>query len=174
MDEKRFLYTLQNFRDLSFDPQEEVKDDEEDINEYLQAMTLQELNEKVKDMVEEFRKQLKQKNEVIDKEKSALNQFISGLVKDEGQESPRKLKAMNFEDLNDRISDLITSQLSQNEKLHNERNTLQISLAQLQDKNTELSGTIKDQKLINERQLKQYDQQVLENKELIEEKQKLD
>ena len=47
-------------------------------------MTLQELNEKVKDMVEEFRKQLKQKNEVIDKEKSALNQFISGLVKDEG------------------------------------------------------------------------------------------
>ena len=35
MDEKRFLYTLQNFRDLSFDPQEEVKDDEEDINEYL-------------------------------------------------------------------------------------------------------------------------------------------
>ena len=81
---------------------------------------------------------------------------------------------MNFEDLNDRISDLITSQLSQNEKLHNERNTLQISLAQLQDKNTELSGTIKDQKLINERQLKQYDQQVLENKELIEEKQKLD
>ena len=90
-----------------FDPSEQSKEDQEDLSEYLEGMTFDELNGKVKDMVEAFRKQLKEKDEQINKEKSALNQFISGLVQDETSESPRKLKAMNFEDLNKRIDDLI-------------------------------------------------------------------
>ena len=43
-------------------------------------MSFEELNSKVKDMVEAFRKQLLDRDETIDKEKAALNQFISGLV----------------------------------------------------------------------------------------------
>ena len=69
--------------------------------------SLDNINGKVKDMVEAFRAKLKEKDETIDKEKSALNQFISGLVQDDKSDSPRKLKAMNFEDLNKRIDDLI-------------------------------------------------------------------
>ena len=107
MHEKRFLFTLQDYRDPMFDPSEQSKEDQEDLSEYLEGMTFDELNGKIKDMVEAFRKQLKEKDEQINKEKSALNQFISGLVQDETSESPRKLKAMNFEDLNKRIDDLI-------------------------------------------------------------------
>ena len=58
--------------------------------------SLEQINGKVKDMIEAFRRQLKEQTECIDKEKSALNQFISGLVKDEKAQSPRKLKAMSF------------------------------------------------------------------------------
>ena len=65
-----------------------------------------------------------------------MNQFISGLVKDDKTESPRKLKAMSFSDLNTRIDDLIKAQLAQNEKLHKERNQLQINLEKMNDKNT--------------------------------------
>ena len=107
MDEKRFLYKLQNFSDPNFNPEEETKEDQDEVIEYLESMTFDELNGKVKDMVEAFRAKLKEKDETIDKEKSALNQFISGLVQDDKSDSPRKLKAMNFEDLNKRIDDLI-------------------------------------------------------------------
>ena len=86
-------------------------------------------------MVEAFRQQLRDRDETIDKEKAALNQFISGLVQDESSESPRKLKAMNFDDLNKRIDDLIKTQLSKNEKLHEERNQLQMDLNELNNKN---------------------------------------
>ena len=76
-------------------------------------------------MVEEFRNSLNQKIDLIDKEKAFLNQFF---VKDpkENMRSPKKVRALNLDDLNERISELISSKLEQVEKLHNAKNQLQI------------------------------------------------
>ena len=125
-------------------------------------------------MVEAFRKQLRDREETIDQEKAALNQFISGLVQDETSESPRKLKAMNFDDLNKRIDDLIKTQLSQNEKLHEERNQLQMDLNELNNKNSQLDQDVKTKTGELTRSQSQYEQQVNDNRELSEAKQKLE
>ena len=75
-------------------------------------------------MVEAFRNQLRERDQIIDNEKAVLNQFISGLDQDETSESPRKLKAMSLEDLNTRIDELINTKRTEYEKLHEERNQL--------------------------------------------------
>ena len=173
MEEKRFLYDLQNYQDPTFNTGETSKV-EQNLYEYLDAMTFEELNLKVKDMIEAFRRQLKEQTECIDKEKSALNQFISGLVKDEKAQSPRKLKAMSFQDLNKRIDELIKGQLQDNESLHKERNQLQIELDQMQEKNTLLDQDLKAKEGELSRSQSQHEQQVNENRELSEDKQKLE
>ena len=64
-------------------PQQIILDDNDDpISEQEEQNpdSLEQVNSKVKDMVEAFRKQLHDRDETIDKEKAALNQFISGLV----------------------------------------------------------------------------------------------
>ena len=88
------------------------------------SLSFDELNDKVKDMVEAFRNQLRERDQIIDNEKAVLNQFISGLDQDETSESPRKLKAMSLEDLNTRIDELINTKRTEYEKLHEERNQL--------------------------------------------------
>ena len=50
---------------------------------------------------------------------------------------------MNFDDLNKRIDDLIKTQLSKNEKLHEERNQLQMDLNEMNNKNAQLDQDIK-------------------------------
>ena len=97
---------------------------EESAQDNEKSDSLEQVNVKVKDMVEAFRNQLRERDQIIDNEKAVLNQFISGLDQDETSESPRKLKAMSLEDLNTRIDELINTKRTEYEKLHEERNQL--------------------------------------------------
>ena len=80
-----------------------ISDQDEDDSDGLEKV-----NGKVREMIETFLKQIHERDECIDKEKSALSQFISVLDKNDNSESPRKLKATDFEFLNKRLNKLIS------------------------------------------------------------------
>ena len=72
MERKKFLYLL-----LSQNIEEEQLN-EDDLRKTLNDTNFYELDSKVKEMVEELRNSLNAKNELIEKEKAFLSQFISG------------------------------------------------------------------------------------------------
>jgi len=140
----------------------------------LNDMSLAELNAKVKEMVEEFRNNLRQKNEIIDKEKNFLNQFFSGNKTEDPSESPRKMRALNLDDLNERIRELISGYLEQKEKLHNENNQLQIELDKLKARISSLEDAVKDKQAENDKLQQTITKKTEENDELSDQKQKLE